>query len=162
MWKSIDKWVCAAVSAMTVCVTALVIGLVIAQIIFRYILAISVPWTEELARAAYIYVVFWGVVLLERDDGHIRTTMLIDVFPGKVRLIWEMVIAVCSIVFNVCLFVGSVVAFRATHTYLSALPEVPMKIFFIPILVGVPFLIVYQIAIAIGKCTAHSTGRKPT
>jgi TRAP-type C4-dicarboxylate transport system permease small subunit len=157
MWKCVDKWIYAAVSALAICVTALVIGLVFAQIVFRYVLAISVPWTEELARAVYIYVVFLGVVLVERGGEQIRTTMLIDSFPARIHFIWEMIVAVCCVLFNVCLFIGSIIAFRNTHTYLSALPDVPMKIFYIPLLVGVPLLIVYQIVLAAGKWT----GRKP-
>ena len=96
-------------------------------------------------RALYIYLVFLGVILIERENSQIRTTMFIEKLPHKLYHLWEIIVFLLSILFNVVLFIGSVIAFQETIGTLGSLPFVPMKIFYIPILISCPLMIIYQV-----------------
>ena len=46
------------------------------QVLFRYVLKISVPWTEELARILFIMTMFLGIAIAIREDEHIIVDFL--------------------------------------------------------------------------------------
>ena len=58
---------------------------VLLQVIFRYVMRISVPWTEEFARYLLILITFVGGALAIRDKQHIAVTAIIDKLPKKAR-----------------------------------------------------------------------------
>ena len=145
MWKRIDKVVNGFSSALSVLSVLVIVVLGLCQVLFRFVLKISVPWTEELMRALYIYLVYFGVILVERENGQIRTTLLIETFPPKLHTAWETVVSLFSILFNLVVLIGSVIAMNDTVTYLGALPKVSMKLFFIPLIIASPLMILYQL-----------------
>lgn len=144
-WSKIEKVLYSIVRVCTVLVTTWVVALAFMQVIFRFVLHVSVPWTEEVARAFYIWIVFIGVVLVERDDSQVRTTLLLEALPLKVHLVLEFVIRILQIGFNLILFYGSILAVRSETGFLSSLPHISLKIFYIPMLVGIPCGMIYQI-----------------
>ena len=119
--------------------------LAIAQVMFRYVLHISVPWTEELVRAFYIYIVYFGAVLLESEDGQIRTTMITDHFPPVLDKIWKVIMALFSILFNVVVLLGSIGSYGSTMSVLGSIPWISSNILYIPIFIATPFMVFYQI-----------------
>jgi TRAP-type C4-dicarboxylate transport system permease small subunit len=46
------------------------------QVLFRYVLQISVPWTEELARILFIQTMFFGIAIAIRENEHIIVDFL--------------------------------------------------------------------------------------
>ena len=159
LWNKIDKCINCLGSVLTVSSVLLVTVLGIAQVMFRFVIKISVPWTEELMRAVYIYVVFFGAILLERENGEVRTTMLIEKLPARLHGLWETIVSILSIIFNVILIIGSYYAYQMTISYLGSLPDVSQKIFFIPLFIGCPLMIVYQIFYMIRNIKEFISGK---
>ncbi len=145
MWNKLDKFIYYIGALLTVSSVAVITVLGIAQVLFRFVIKVSVPWTEEMMRALYIYMVFFGAVLLEKDNGEVRTTMLIDLLPTRLHGLWETIVSLLSIFFNVILIIGAVIACKTTISYLGSLPMVSQKMFFYPMIIGCPLMIVYQI-----------------
>lgn len=160
MWNKLDKVIYYIGAILTVSSVTVITILGIAQVLFRFILKISVPWTEEMMRALYIYMVFFGAVLLEKDNGEVRTTMLIDLLPARLYGAWEVVVSVLSICFNIILIVGAFVACKTTISYLGSLPQVSQKMFFIPMIIGCPLMIIYQLYYLVQNCKIIATGKK--
>lgn len=46
------------------------------QVLFRYVFAYPLGWTEELARYAYIWMIFVGAVLATREREHVRVELI--------------------------------------------------------------------------------------
>lgn len=65
--------------------TAVVFGVMLAQIWFRYMLNDSLLWSEEVASWALIWLVFLGAVSVMRDWNHVRVPLVVDMMPGRVR-----------------------------------------------------------------------------
>lgn len=65
------------------CLLVLVV-LVFLQVVFRYV-HIPSPWTEELARFAFIYVTFLGSVIALRDGTHIEIDALLATLSDRNR-----------------------------------------------------------------------------
>jgi len=48
------------------------------QVIARYVLKVALPWTEEFARYAFIWLVFLANALAERQKEHFRCTYFVE------------------------------------------------------------------------------------
>ena len=48
----------------------------LAQVLFRYVLQLPVPWTEELARTLFTWSMLFGIAVAIRRDEHIRVEVL--------------------------------------------------------------------------------------
>ena len=145
MWQKLDRIMAGIGTVLSVISVGVVVILGILQVIFRFILKVSVPWTEEMMRALFIYIVFFGLILVERENGEVRTTMLIEKLPYKAYHVWESIVSLLSILFNVLVIIGCFQAMKVTNTTLSALPQISMKMFFYPMVISLPLMVIYQI-----------------
>jgi|GEM_PF-1514009 len=143
-WSYLDKAMTVVSSALSVSMMLIITLLGLAQVAFRFIFYVSVPWTEEVMRALYIYLVYFGIILIEKESGQIRTTMLIETFPPTIYKIWEAIVAAFSILFNVVVFIGCFIAIKATNIYMGSLPWVSLKLFYVPLIVSTPMMMLYQ------------------
>ena len=150
MWQKLDRIMAGIGTVLSVISVGVVVILGILQVLFRFVLKVSVPWTEEMMRALFIYIVFFGLILVERENGEVRTTMLIEKLPYKAYHVWESVVAVLSILFNVLVLIGCFQAMKVTNTTLSALPQISMRMFFYPMVISLPLMVIYQIYHMIG------------
>lgn len=143
-WKRFDAVIYKIAGILCALSTGIAVILMLAEVFTRFIMQVSVPWTGELVKAMYIYIVFFGLILVEREGSEIRTTLLIEKLPDVLHKLWETIVAVMSIAFNICLFIGCFEAIPSTITFLGSLPTVSEKIFYYPIIFAVPFVIIYQ------------------
>jgi TRAP-type C4-dicarboxylate transport system permease small subunit len=81
----------------------------IGQVIFRYVLEISVPWTEELARILFIITMFLGIAIAIREDEHIVVDFLFKKMNRRLQ-------AFGQIVYNLAIFVLLCFMARGTLT----------------------------------------------
>jgi TRAP-type transport system small permease protein len=78
------------------------------QIICRFVLAISVPWTEEVSRLIFVWLAFLGAALGTREGALI----VIDTLPEIVGPAWQTwmdpLIRIASLAVILVLFIGSI------------------------------------------------------
>ena len=55
------------------------------QVFFRYVLNSPLAWTEELARIALIWLVFWGSAIAFRKNEHLTLTLFTQALGKKVQ-----------------------------------------------------------------------------
>ena len=145
MWEKLDKIMEGIGTVLSILAVGAVVILGILQVLFRFVFMVSVPWTEEMMRALFIYIVFFGLILVERENSEVRTSMVIEKLPTKLYHCWEIVVALLSILFNILILIGCFQVMKVTNTTLSALPQISMKMFFYPMIISLPLMIIYQI-----------------
>jgi TRAP-type C4-dicarboxylate transport system permease small subunit len=69
----------------SICILIVTVAVVFLQVIARYILLVSIDWTEEVARFAFIWMVFVGIAITERQRAHFRITFLVERAPHRLR-----------------------------------------------------------------------------
>jgi TRAP-type C4-dicarboxylate transport system permease small subunit len=106
-WKLIEIVAMVAFTIMLVLVTA--------QIFFRYVLQLSVPWTEEAARWFYAWQIFLGSSLAMRDRLHLQIPVLLDRFSGKPRAFLDLLAALAGLGFLTGIIWGSLLMIRAVY-----------------------------------------------
>lgn len=86
----------------------LIMVTVFLQVVFRYVLGLAVPWTEEAARYFNVWMVFMGCAVAVAREGHIRITFMIDRLRGPLRD--AMLIALYAVMagFEVIVFFGAI------------------------------------------------------
>lgn len=89
--------------------------LVVAQVFIRYVLQVSVPWTEEAARWFYAWQIFLGSAVAMREGLHLRVTVLLDRLTGKPRALLDFLTALSGMVFLAGIIWGSLIMMRAVY-----------------------------------------------
>ena len=114
MQTLIDRiWKCIEATALIAFVVMLI--LVMSQVVFRYVLKISVPWTEEAARWFYAWQIFLGSSLAMRDRLHLQITVLLDRFTGRPRACLDFFAALTGLGFLAGIIWGSLLMIRAVY-----------------------------------------------
>lgn len=67
-----------AISVVMICVT-------LAQVVFRYVIAAPLPWSEELARYCFVWIVFLGGAVGLARGIHLGVDLLVNALPPSLR-----------------------------------------------------------------------------
>jgi TRAP-type transport system small permease protein len=94
-----------------------------AQVLFRYVLHWSVPWTEELARLLFVATVLLGVALATGRREHIAVDFLLVRLGHRGRCAATLVFNVCIVAFLAYLATGAaLMAYGTWGSYFVMLP----------------------------------------
>jgi TRAP-type C4-dicarboxylate transport system permease small subunit len=80
-----------------------------AQVVFRYLLLAPLPWSEELARYCFVWIVFLGATLGLERGVHIGVDLLTILLPRRVQR-WLTVVNEFLILAFVLVIIGASVA----------------------------------------------------
>ncbi|WP_157935808.1 TRAP transporter small permease [Paracoccus zhejiangensis] len=95
-----------------------------AQLLSRYLLPVQFPWTEELARLTFTWIVFFGAAYAMRTGGLIAVTMLVDALPDRPRAAIAIAMHLSGAVFfAVVAWTGTTVAMKVAN-----LPTIAMGV----------------------------------
>jgi len=61
----------------------IVAGLLIFQVASRYVFDTPFPWTEELSRYGFVWLIYIGAAFLAARNSHITVTFISDLFPER-------------------------------------------------------------------------------
>lgn len=79
----------------------LIVLIMFAQVVFRYLLNNSLSWSEELIRFLFVWLTFLGGAIAIRDKSHIAVEFFVERLPEKyyrtIRIINAMLIVVFTL-----------------------------------------------------------------
>ncbi len=135
------------------------VGSILAGVFFRYVLNAALPWPEELARFAMIWLTMLGAGLVARYGGHIAVTVFIGRLHGwGKRLVTWLGRAAVTLFLVLLLWFGADMTGRAGRQHSAAL-EWSMSIPNFAIPLGAA-LILYHLAMIVFRREDES-GRPP-
>jgi len=82
--------------------------LVNAQIVFRFVLSISVPWTEEVSRLLFVWGAFLGAAVGMREGTQITIDTLPEILGPRGKRVVGWIVGPISFVIIVFLFFASI------------------------------------------------------
>jgi TRAP-type C4-dicarboxylate transport system permease small subunit len=86
---------------------AVIVIFSITQVVFRYVIGFSIPWTEEVCRYAFIWLVFVAMVIAIRRGEHATIQLVVERFKGKPRMVLFFITLLLTLIFlTVCGFYG--------------------------------------------------------
>lgn len=112
--------------ALSVLFGVVLFGVLIWQVVTRYLLNDPSIWTEECARYLYVGVVFFGAAAAVRDRAHIGMPFIVDRLPIRARLAVGLVTQGLALLFCVAIVVWGTRAAEREWDLPSVAMEVPM------------------------------------
>lgn len=99
--KTLEK----SIEVLNVVLLVVLVLFVALQVIFRSI-GFAAPWTEEMARFAFVYITFFGSVLVLKEGGHIVIDFVISRFPVKIKRVMDIIINLSVAAFLILIISG--------------------------------------------------------
>ncbi|MDP1601632.1 MAG: TRAP transporter small permease subunit, partial [Legionella sp.] len=87
MLRTIDNGIILIISWIVASLTGIMCVVVLMGVFTRYVLNDALPWTEEAARFALLWMSWLGGGLAVRKGAHIAAEFLIDRLPPHVRAV---------------------------------------------------------------------------
>lgn len=120
----------------------------------RYVFKNPLPWTEEVARFAFIWLVFLGISIAERKRVHFRITYFVSNFPeGSKKIIWvfnELAILVALVI----LLVESIAFTKMGARGISAVMELRLQYIYVALPLAVSLTMINRVRNFIDKLIA--------
>ena len=102
-------------TASIVAISVIMVAVTLAQVIFRYLLSAPLPWSEELARYCFVWIVFLGGAVGLSRGIHLGVDLFVNLLPERARIGLDF------------LTNGLIAGFAATVVYAS-LPVIEMNL----------------------------------
>lgn len=75
----------AIAKASVIVISVIMVIVTLAQVIFRYVIAAPLPWSEELARYCFVWIVFLGGAIGLSRGIHLGVDLLVNMLPVPLR-----------------------------------------------------------------------------
>jgi len=132
------------------------------QVLFRYALEISVPWTEELARILFILTMFLGIAIAIREGEHIVVDFLLKKLPQKTQAVGQILYNTSILLFLGFLARGTLAMTRMTWgSYMIAIDWVRTGYLYLGEFVAILFMMFYVLLSIRENVTVLRTGGQP-
>ena len=131
---------------------------VLAQVVFRYVLAHPLPWSEELARYLMIWVACLAASEAYAKGSHVGVTLIVNAIRPSLRKIMILIIhlAVC-VLMGVIVYQGFALSLMQVDQ-LSPAMELPMTWPYIAVPVGACFIFIQAAALFFKQVAEPSPG----
>lgn len=134
----------------TIAIFVAMILVIVFQILFRFALRISVPWTEELSRLLFMYIGFFGTAIAVREKELIVIDLLLQRMPEKLQKAMNVFIYIVSFLFFMILLVGGIGMYqKVKNTYFATMELVSNGWMYIALIVGMAVTLLSMICSAI-------------
>jgi TRAP-type transport system small permease protein len=124
------------------CLAAIVV-VVFGQVVVRYCLRDVPPWTEEVARTIFTWIIFVGTAVAYRHKSHIVIDLILNHLPGTLHRVLTFVILGGMTVFLGFVLVEGVMNLWLARADVSPVLEVSMAVFYLPLPVGIALTLLY-------------------
>lgn len=146
---------CCAVMLAVMCVV------VFLQVVFRFVIKASLPWSEELSRYLQVYITFWGTAYGIKTGAHLGIEAFTHLLPQKGRDALAIVVDIVSLA--VCLLLMKlgyeIVLSQMASGQVSPSMRIPMYMIYGAIPTGMAFCVL-RYAIEIVKGVKGLFGKK--
>lgn len=109
------------------------VALSILQVICRYVLKVSLSFTEELARFFFIWVTFLGTAMAMKKGQYVKMELLLGAVPPIVRTALEFIGRVISACIYLVMIGGGVAVMWKTMDQTSAALNLPMSFVYLAV-----------------------------
>ena len=75
----------AVAKALIIVISVVMIVVTLAQVVFRYVVAAPLPWSEELARYCFVWIVFLGGAVGLSRGIHLGVDLFVNTLPARLR-----------------------------------------------------------------------------
>ena len=116
------------------------------QVLIRFVFKYPLPWTEEIARIAFVYCVFIGATIAVRENSHLHVDALLVVLPKKVASALVFLGMLLVGVFLIFVTWQGIVLVRATGVQMTPVMQVPFKHLYLILPISGALMLLFLVA----------------
>ena len=116
------------------------------QVLIRFVFKYPLPWTEEIARIAFVYCIFVGATIAVRENSHLSVDFLLVILPKRVARAAVFLGMLLVGVFLISVTWQGVVLVLATGVQMSPVMQVPFKYLYLILPVSGAIMLLYLVA----------------
>lgn len=147
--KKITKVIAWILTALTVLVTAAMLGILVWQVFARYVLKNSTGWTSELTTILFVWASMLGAALAVKAGGHVAMTMLVSKLKGKLQTVVKLISMLLCEVFFYIVFSGGLTMVTKFKNVVTTQLRIPMPYVYSAYLVSGAFMLIFGLEIII-------------
>lgn len=140
-------WLRTLVNVIVITLLCVMIGLILIQILGRYVFNFSIAWSEETATFAQVWLVMLGAGVAMRNRQHVGIDMLIVLCPTSVQRVAKATSVLLIVWFLFVVISGSFALITIGLILKSPALQVPMAIPYLALPVGMIYFLL-EMAIA--------------
>jgi TRAP-type C4-dicarboxylate transport system permease small subunit len=137
-------------------ITLLFVAIVIVgslQVFNRFALNISLSWSEEFQKFAFVWVVFLAIPVAYNRMAHLRVDSFFERFPAEVQRMMQWVIDLLWMGLGICLMVFTWRLMQVTKYQLSPGLGISMSIVYSGMAIGGAYLVLCVLAKIVARIT---------
>ena len=115
---------------------ALMVVVVSAQVVMRYVFNGSFDWADEVSRLAFVWTIFLAIPLGIRDGTHVGIELLVERFPPRLRRMSGQAMSLLAAGMMLVVFYTSVSVAQLTWSERLGAIDITSSVFFFPIIAG--------------------------
>jgi TRAP-type C4-dicarboxylate transport system permease small subunit len=131
----------------------LMVLVVSAQVVIRYVFNDSLDWADEVSRIAFVWTIFLAIPLGIRDGTHVGIELLIELlvkrFPNKLQRFVARITSGLAAVMMLVMFWSSITVALATWSERLGAIDITSSVFFFPVIFGALHSALHLIQLAI-------------
>ena len=120
-------------------------GIMVYQVILRYIFHTPNVWAEEVVVYMFAWVCFLGSPVCMRRNSHLKVDFVLMKMPTKLRCIWQAIIIVVSCIFCMVVIPVSIPMVKQVLSQRSLGANIPMWIPYLSVPFGCAFMVLFGI-----------------
>jgi len=113
------------------------------QVFSRYVFKLSLPWSTDINRFLFIYLVFLGAVIGVRDQSHLNIDVLIKKFPKKIQKLLNVIINLIILVFLIILVIAGLIFVLSSITQVTPYLRISISYYYLAIPLSATVMIYY-------------------
>lgn len=122
---------------------AVMVVVVFLQVIFRFVIRSSLPWSEEMARYLMVWIVFLGASIGVKRKSHIGVEAVVSLLPDTLRRCTSILVHAFSCVFFAFMIHYGRTILRVVGFQLSPAMEISMAIPYSAVFAGGALMFVH-------------------
>jgi TRAP-type C4-dicarboxylate transport system permease small subunit len=116
-----------------------------AQVVSRFLVELSIPWSLDVIRMAFIYLVFSGAAVASRERAHISIDLLNDILPTRLALFFDAIVKILVACILAFLFWFGLILVLGAGAQRMPYLDVPISYVYFAIPLFTAIMLLYQI-----------------
>lgn len=116
--------------------TAIMVVVVSAQVVMRYVFNGSFDWADEVSRLAFVWAIFLAIPLGVSQGSHVGIGLLVERLPANVSRSIQRLMNLLAGLMMLVVFAGAIVVSQATWSERLGSIDITSSVFFFPVVIG--------------------------
>ena len=149
---------CARILVMTS--AAVMVIVVSAQVVMRYVFNSSFDWADEISRLAFVATIFIAIPLGIREGTHVSIDMLVSRLPAMPRRTLARLMNLIAAVLMIIVFWTAIITAQVTWSERLGTIDLTSSVFFFPIIIGAAHATLHLLYLSLYPAEGSARGRE--